>query len=64
MSQLQEELKRLKGKHSRVWPQFQALAEARKQARIRRQQKTRIAMQQEKERLQQAGKLAVLNRSM
>lgn len=64
MSSLKEELQRLQDKHIRVWPQFQALAAARKQARIRRNQKASFAMRQEKERLQQAGKLATLSRNM
>ena len=64
MSSLKAELQRLQDKHIRVWPQFQALAAARKQARIRRNQKTGFAMRQEKERLQQAGKLATLGRNM
>ena len=64
MSNLKAELQRLQDKHIRVWPQFQALAAARKQARIRRNQKAGFAMRQEKERLRQAGKLATLGRNM
>ena len=64
MSDLQEELRRLHSKHVRVWPQFQALTEARKQARARRRGKLPFAIRQEKIRLQQAEKLARVERQM